>query len=613
MNAVVVAGEMVAAYGQGFDASWRGLLSGRTALALSDRIPFSAGARKTPLGIVPDVVHGSVSRSMQMLDPMLRSLLPVIPANTLLLLATTVGEIEYLEAATLKRSGAPAIAASDPGRLLDKLCSLCGLRRGRVFSAACASSTIAVAQAAALISSGVEDSVLVIACDAVSEFVNAGFATMNALDPAGAHPFDRDRQGLNLGEAAAIALLMSGVRAAREQRPVFGTITGWASSNDATHVTRPERTGVQLARAIRQAMKRAGVEPDQIDFISAHGTGTGYNDAMEMAALRSLFSPRPVFSVKGAWGHTLGAAGLLEILISLRALSEGIVPPTIGMRHPDDCASGWVTECPTFLTHGTVRTALTINSGFGGINAALVLTNGTLSPDRSSPYGLVAIPAQPLSPGIGWINRTACGLIRHRELRDLTGKNPNGGGSGSVDALFHRKIERFGRFDPVSRMTCLACELALRDADVDFVPESLHEVGILGAGFNGSLAANSAFFKDYVESGRILARGNLFVYTLPTAPLGEAAIHFGLRGPLFSMIAPATPLSDSLEVASRLVKSGDAPAMLVVQADADSAVAALVTAGFPSNLAQLSTLAASSPHLSQLIPKLTVLTESHGL
>jgi 3-oxoacyl-(acyl-carrier-protein) synthase len=497
--------------------------------------------------------------------------------------------------------------------------------------------------------------VLVIACDAVSEFVYAGFATMNALDPAGARPFDRDRQGLNLGEAAAVALLMSDDRAARERRTVLGRIAGWAASNDASHVTRPDTTGGQLARAARRAMERAGVGPDQIGFISAHGTGTGYNDAMEMAAFRSIFSARPVFSVKGALGHTLGAAGLVEILICLRALSEGVVPPTVGLRQPDDCASGWVTECPTPLAHEGVRAALTTNSGFGGINAALVLTLDQVGPDGAGPCSAPDCPADPnganlsgveqasrllfslqpgsrdgrptsqtghnvvplsadsRSSGIGWITGAAYGLVRHGETRPRADKQAGAGIAGSVDALFRHKIERFGRFDPVSRMTCLACELALQDAGVDYSPEARQEIGILGAGFEGSLAANAVYFKDYVESGRILARGNLFVYTLPTAPLGEAAIHFGFQGPLFSLISAATPLADALEAASALVKSGDAPAMLVVQAGADSAVAAFVTAESTPLLDFLAMLAAGSPQLSQLIPKLTTHTENPGL
>ncbi|MFA7344880.1 MAG: beta-ketoacyl synthase N-terminal-like domain-containing protein [Terrimicrobiaceae bacterium] len=606
MNAVIVAGDLVTAYGRGLDTTWEGLLSGRTALATSGRIPFPDGSRKTPLGLVPDVDPRSGPAVLQMLEPMLRRLLPQVPADTLILLATTTGEIESLEAATFRKPGAPALEASDPSRLLGKLRALCGLPRGRILSAACASSTLAVAQAASLVSSGTEGSVLVVACDAVSEFVCAGFATMNALDPDGARPFDRDRQGLNLGEAAAVALLMPEARAVRECRTVLGSVAGWGASNDASHVTRPDTTGTQLARAISRAMDRAGVTPEEITFISAHGTGTGYNDDMEMAAFRSLFPARPVFSVKGALGHALGAAGLVEILVCLRALSEGLVPPTIGLRQPDGCASGWVTECPVPFARADSPAALTTNSGFGGINAALVLTLAPSIARRPAP----AAPPR-LHAGVGWVTGASCGLVRLGETHPRADLS-HPGIAASSDALFRRKIERFGRFDPVSRMTCYACELALRDAGVDPSRDTHCETGILGAGFGGSLEANAAYFKDYVESGRLLARGNLFVYTLPSAPLGEAAIHFGFRGPLFGLIGSAAPLADALESASALIGSGDAPAMLVVQAEAGSAVAAFVTAETAPLLSSLAALATASPRLSQLIPKLATRMEDPG-
>ena len=216
-------------------------------------------------------------------------------------------------------------------------------------------------------------------------------------------------------------------------------------------------------------------------------------------------------------------------------------------------------------------------------------------------------PASPrLSSGIGWITGTACGRIPQGEFRSRTDPT-HAGKAGSVDSLIRRKIERFGRFDPVSRMACRACELALRDAGMESSREVRQEFGIIGAGFEGSLAANAAYFRDYVESGRILARGNLFVYTLPTAPIGEAAIHFGFQGPLFSLICAETPLANALEAASLLIQNGDAPAMLVVQADAESAVAAFVTGEPPPFLAAL---AAASPRLSQLIPELAAHTEA---
>ena len=608
MKAVVVATDMITAHGRGIDAAWRDLLAGRSALAHSDRIRFPSGNDKTPLGLVPCVVPGTPA-VLQMLEPILRDLRPQIPADTLILLATTTGEIESLESATTN-PGTDSGETSDPSFLLAKVCALCGTNRGGlVISAACASSTVAVARAAALIRSGAENSVLVVGCDPVSEFVYAGFATMNALDATEAKPFDQNRQGLNLGEAAAVALLMSESRAQSEDRASLGSIAGWAVSNDATHVTRPDKTGEQLARASALAMERSAVAPHQLAFISAHGTGTRYNDAMEMAAFKSVLPPLPVFSIKGALGHTLGAAGLLEIVLSLRALAEGVVPPTPGLEQPDECTRWEAGETSVSNTKGgsripqSTRAALATNSGFGGINAALILT----APDYQGPSpqsGPAIKNVGAASGGIGWITSSAYGRVRRGEVCSYAGRT-TARLVGSVDALFQHKIESFGRFDPVSRMTCYACALALHDAGIEYSPENKQPLGILGVGFTGSLAANRAYFKDYVDSGRILARGNLFVYTLPSAPVGEAAIHFGFHGPLFATIALDTPFAQGLEMARSLVNDGDAPAMLVVQAEADCALAAVVGPDFDQTLSRLSELSARFPRLSQLIPAIS--------
>jgi 3-oxoacyl-[acyl-carrier-protein] synthase II len=130
---------------------------------------------------------------------------------------------------------------------------------------------------------------------------------------------------------------------------------------------------VGLAAAIRRALGRAFVSPAEIGAMSAHGTGTVYNDSMEMKGFRSVFGdgPRPVYSVKGGIGHTMGAAGLVEALIAIKAMREGVVPPTVGMELVDPEAAGWVQR--EARTIGKGKIVLSTNSGFGGVNAALVM------------------------------------------------------------------------------------------------------------------------------------------------------------------------------------------------------------------------------------------------
>jgi 3-oxoacyl-[acyl-carrier-protein] synthase II len=196
-----------------------------------------------------------------------------------------------------------------------------------------------------------------------------------ALDEFYAKPFDKRRKGLSLGEASSFALIMSESRAKREKRNVIGEVAGWALSNDANHMTGPSRDGSGLARAIKKAMRMADIDDDEIGSISAHGTGTIYNDEMEMKAFHSIFGDnnRPVCSIKGGIGHTMGAAGLVEVIIALKSLSEGIVPPTVNLEDVDENARGWASSSQYPLDKS--KMVLSTNSGFGGVNAALVLAS----------------------------------------------------------------------------------------------------------------------------------------------------------------------------------------------------------------------------------------------
>lgn len=371
MKAVAVACDLVSPYGWGVDACWEGLFSGSTAIRPFERRPggsFPIEKAGYVEGLDPD---GDETLVMQMLRPLIEKNASAIPADALLFLATTNGEIDILEKSVL--GGDLDAAGSRPECLLEKVRDLCRLDDpGIVVCAACASSSAAVARGAAMIRDGERDCVLVVGCDNVSEFVAAGFSSLMALDEDMAHPFDRSRKGLSLGEAAAFVLLMGDSRAAREGRPVLAEISGWGLTSDAHHITSPARDGSGLALAMQKALDSAGVSATEVGSISAHGTGTVYNDSMEMKAFKLVFrgGKVPTYSLKGGIGHTMGTAGLVDILMAIKSLSEERVPPTVNLREVDDEAAGWVfpeaRECSSAVTIST-------NSGFGGINCAVVL------------------------------------------------------------------------------------------------------------------------------------------------------------------------------------------------------------------------------------------------
>ncbi|MBN2302793.1 MAG: beta-ketoacyl-[acyl-carrier-protein] synthase family protein [Lentisphaerae bacterium] len=372
MRPVIAYSNLVTPYGKGMDPCWNGLMSSNTAITQIRR--FNTTAFKSNQAAVVSSIdrENKESLAMQLVRESFADNLSNIPSDSFVILATTTGEIDLLERSILGE----AVNADDSriNMMFDKVCALLSINGGGcVISAACASSTIALGYAASRIRDNLSSSVLVVACDSVNEFVYSGFSSLMALDAGPAKPFDRNRKGLTPGEAAAFTLIMSEERATSDGFDADIEIAGWGMSNDANHMTGPSRDGTALAIAIRKAFQTSQCKTNDISSICAHGTGTPYNDGMEMKAFKLIFDnqPIPVYSVKGGIGHTMGAAGLVESLIAVRSLQECIAPPTVGLDHVDDMASGWVS--PEAVVTRNTGMVLTTNSGFGGVNAALVL------------------------------------------------------------------------------------------------------------------------------------------------------------------------------------------------------------------------------------------------
>ena len=363
--------DMVTAYGRGVSPCWEGIAAGKSAIHNVER--FSTRSfQSNNAAVVQGLTYlKGDSLVSQMLASLLKDNKALIPHDALLVLATTTGEIDLLERQVLDKAG--DAAQSMLGVFLEKVKKLCGIRgEGLIVSSACASASSALGLASSLIRGGEHDCVLVVAADAVTEFVFSGFSSLMALDPDKARPFDKNRAGLSLGEAAGFILLMSRQRAEKEGRTVLGEIAGWAASSDANHMTGPSRDGSGLSIAIRNALDKAGVTSGDVGCISSHGTGTVYNDSMEMKAYNRVFEDRaiPAYSIKGAVGHTMGAAGLIETIIALRVLQEKVIPATLGLRDVDPEAKDWAATGSRPLEKNIV---LLNNAGFGGVNAALVL------------------------------------------------------------------------------------------------------------------------------------------------------------------------------------------------------------------------------------------------
>lgn len=247
---------------------------------------------------------------------------------------------------------------------------------------ACASGTHAIAEAAHVIGRGEAELVVTGGVEAVvTPIMLAGFARAGALappgdDPAsGCRPFDRSRAGFCLGEGACCLILESEAHARARGAQIYGRVAGSGMSCDAHHPTTPDPEGRSLARAVTAALAAADLVPNDLDYLSAHGTGTRLNDPAEATAIHRALGPAaettPISSIKGATGHLLGASGAVEAAICLLVMRDGAAPATRNLDHPDPaCSLAHITGAPR---SGRYRAALSLSAGFGGLNAALLL------------------------------------------------------------------------------------------------------------------------------------------------------------------------------------------------------------------------------------------------
>ena len=241
-------------------------------------------------------------------------------------------------------------------------------------STACSSSGNALGTALDWLRLGRVDAVVTGGTESLCRMTFAGFNALHALSLEPCRPFDRRRAGLSLGEGAAILVVESAAHAARRGARAHAALVGWGNSADAHHLTAPHPQGTGAILAMTRALANAGLQPADIDYINAHGTGTPLNDAVEAAAIGVVFGEAPhlaVSSTKGAVGHTLGAAGAIEALATILALRDGFVPPTVNLEEPEP---EWALDLvPGGSRDATLRYALSNSYGFGGNNTSVVL------------------------------------------------------------------------------------------------------------------------------------------------------------------------------------------------------------------------------------------------
>jgi 3-oxoacyl-[acyl-carrier-protein] synthase II len=387
MRRIVVTGlGAVSPFGTGVKAYWAGLAAG--ACAIRPLTVFDAeGFRCRIAAEVPEVTTGSPRRSRAdrlALGAALEALddagLSAADREAVALVNGAVGggmleaeEWYWARARGERPPAGAALRAMLPGTHAEALgyrLRLGGPRHTVV--TACSSGAVALAEAAELIADGVVDVALAGGVDAMTRMCFMGFNALKLLDPEPCRPFDKDRRGMSIGEGAAFVVLEAAERARARGARVYAELAGHGMTTDAFHVTAPEPEGEGMVRAMRAALVAAGVEAGAVGYVNAHGTATPQNDRIEARAIARVFGEGRllVSSTKSMIGHTMAAAGGLEAVATVLALTEELIPPTAALTTPDpevafDCV-------PRVAREAAVECAISNSFGFGGQNISLV-------------------------------------------------------------------------------------------------------------------------------------------------------------------------------------------------------------------------------------------------
>jgi len=285
--------------------------------------------------------------------------------NTILIISSTKGNISLLEREKMSDGLLQQISLSASAkRVAEKLGFV---NRPIVVSNACISGVLGIVTGMRLLQQGIYDTAVVTGADEITKFILSGFQSFQAISAEPCKPFDKDRTGISLGEGAATVILSSNKKYAGNIK-----VTGGATGNDANHISGPSRTGQELSHVIQKTMQEANLSSSEIDFISAHGTATAYNDEMEAKAIALAGLVHvPVNSLKAYYGHTLGAAGLIEAAITLQSMRENIIIPTKGFEQLGVSKN---IQLSNTLLHKSLQHCLKTASGFGGCNGALMFS-----------------------------------------------------------------------------------------------------------------------------------------------------------------------------------------------------------------------------------------------
>ena len=535
----VVSTNIVSPLGMSSQENWRAVMQGRSALRRLEKykgipLPFVASVF-TPEQVEELAVEGFTRFESLAIRSITEALthtdLDVHGERTIFILSTTKADVEELGFAA-ERDGdyhRPALSAQ-------RIAEHVGIGGGAIVCCnACISGVSAQILADRLISCGHYDNAVVCGADLVSSFTASGFLSFKSLSNEACRPFDADRQGLNLGEAAA-TIVFTRADSLRDGDWLFER---GEMDNDAFHLSTPAPSGEGARKVLEAVMK--GRDASELAFVSAHGTATMFNDQMESVAIEKAgLSSVPMTALKGWFGHTLGASGVLEVILGMMAVSESVVLPLRGFREIG--VSGKVNLSPE-LRATDKNSFLKMISGFGGCNAAALYRRVRKGMERETAPGLekTAHSMGETAPGLKetahLMGEAAPGLKELHRVHILPDGVTLDGmrlpvqsqGAGLLSEIYRKYVgdyPKYHKMDALSRLAFLATELLLSRGDV---PQDSGRATIL---FNrtSSVVADRCHLGSIAKQGEFYPSPSVFLGTLPNIATGEIAIRHGYTG-----------------------------------------------------------------------------------
>lgn len=535
----VVSTNIVSPLGMSSQENWRAVMQGRSALRRLENykgipLPFVASVF-TPEQVEELAVEGFTRFESLAIRSITEALthtdLELHGERTIFILSTTKADVEELGFAA-ERDGdyhRPALSAQ-------RIAEHVGIGGGAIVCCnACISGVSAQILADRLISAGYYDNAVVCGADLVSSFTASGFLSFKSLSNEACRPFDADRQGLNLGEAAA-TIVFTRADSLRDGDWLFER---GEMDNDAFHLSTPAPSGEGARKVLEAVMK--GRDASELAFVSAHGTATMFNDQMESVAIEKAgLSSVPLTALKGWFGHTLGASGVLEVILGMMAVFESVVLPLRGFREIG--VSGKVNLSPE-LRATDKNSFLKMISGFGGCNAAALYRRVREGMERETAPGLEKAAhskgetAPELKETAHLMGEAAPGLKELHRVHILPdGVTLDGRplpvqsqGAGLLSEIYRKYVgdyPKYHKMDSLSRLAFLATELLLSRGDV---PQDSGRATIL---FNrtSSVVADRCHLGSIAKPGEFYPSPSVFLGTLPNIATGEIAIRHGYTG-----------------------------------------------------------------------------------